>query len=201
VNLNIENNKVIFSNIKENRILAVDLFYYGSFNANLLQNGYISFNNNRIIYFSLSPILNGEFLEFEGDLKFTKGYYATDKREKKKMLIKEPIYRIQNNYETWNSNTTNWNQINKLREASPYVGESKIIKTTNGNEEVIYKVSKNKLKVKGVDISFLNSRDQILFVNHKEHHSKKHLQEMVNLMRLGSSFDDAHKLAMRKVGK
>ena len=36
---------------------------------------------------------------------------------------------------------------------------------------------------------------------HSAHHTPKHMKEMKVLMRDGKSFDQAHKLAMKKVGK
>lgn len=36
---------------------------------------------------------------------------------------------------------------------------------------------------------------------HKAHHTKKHMQMMINMMRDGKSFSKAHKAAMKKVGK
>jgi len=36
---------------------------------------------------------------------------------------------------------------------------------------------------------------------HSKHHSKKHMAMMNNMMREGSSFEEAHKAATKKVGK
>ena len=36
---------------------------------------------------------------------------------------------------------------------------------------------------------------------HSKHHSKKHMAMMNNMMREGSSFEEAHKAAMKEVGK
>ena len=36
---------------------------------------------------------------------------------------------------------------------------------------------------------------------HGKHHSKKHMAMMNNMMREGSSFEEAHKAAMKEVGK
>jgi hypothetical protein len=57
------------------------------------------------------------------------------------------------------------------------------------------------MKVKGVNISSLNKRQQNAMSKHSKHHTKKHLVEMMNLMKKGKTFTDSHKLAMKKVGK
>ena len=36
---------------------------------------------------------------------------------------------------------------------------------------------------------------------HKKHHSKKHINEMKAAMKKGKTFTQAHKVAMKKVGK
>ena len=36
---------------------------------------------------------------------------------------------------------------------------------------------------------------------HSAHHTPNHMKEMKTLMREGKSFDQAHKIAMKKVGK
>tara|TARA_R100001510_G_C7518650_1_gene115094 strand:- start:123 stop:386 length:264 start_codon:yes stop_codon:yes gene_type:complete len=57
------------------------------------------------------------------------------------------------------------------------------------------------LKVKGVDVCALTKRQQTTLQEHATHHTKKHIQEMVNSMKGGASFSQAHKQAMSKVGK
>jgi len=36
---------------------------------------------------------------------------------------------------------------------------------------------------------------------HKKHHTKKHMDMMINDMKSGKSFNDAHKKAQKSVGK
>lgn len=55
--------------------------------------------------------------------------------------------------------------------------------------------------VNGVDLSGLKEEDKIKMRLHAPHHSKKHLAEMVKDLKSGRSFEQAHNLAMRKVGK
>jgi len=57
------------------------------------------------------------------------------------------------------------------------------------------------LKVKGVNVCSLTKRQQTSLQKHAEHHSKKHVQAMVNAMNNGASFTKSHKDAMNKVGK
>jgi len=55
-------------------------------------------------------------------------------------------------------------------------------------------------KIKGVDVSSLNKRQQDTMKKHSQHHTKKHMQYMVNSMKRGATFTQAHR-AMKKVGK
>tara|TARA_Y100000593_G_C4144928_1_gene254153 strand:- start:253 stop:438 length:186 start_codon:yes stop_codon:yes gene_type:complete len=60
---------------------------------------------------------------------------------------------------------------------------------------------KHTFKVKGVDIGSLNKNQRSAIRRHSAHHTKKHIQEMVSSMNRGSSFNQSHIQAMRKVGK
>jgi len=57
------------------------------------------------------------------------------------------------------------------------------------------------MKVKGVDVSKLTKRQQDTMKKHSKHHSKKHIAYMHNSMRRGATFTQAHKRAMKAVGK
>ena len=57
------------------------------------------------------------------------------------------------------------------------------------------------MKVKGVDVSKLTKRQQQTLKKHAKHHTKKHMQFMVNSMKRGSTFTKAHKAAQKKVGR
>ena len=57
------------------------------------------------------------------------------------------------------------------------------------------------VKVKGVNICSLNKRQQTSLQKHSEHHTKKHIQAMVDAMSNGATFGQSHKDAMKKVGK
>ena len=39
------------------------------------------------------------------------------------------------------------------------------------------------------------------FKEHSKHHSKKHIEEMKKLIKKGKSFEEAHKMVMKKIGK
>tara|TARA_X000000368_G_C22596196_1_gene521603 strand:- start:7 stop:183 length:177 start_codon:yes stop_codon:yes gene_type:complete len=56
-------------------------------------------------------------------------------------------------------------------------------------------------KIKGVDVSSLTKRQQSSMQKHSRHHTKKHIQYMVNSMKRGTSFSKAHVNAQKKVGK
>tara|TARA_R100001460_G_scaffold80267_3_gene121238 strand:- start:1321 stop:1497 length:177 start_codon:yes stop_codon:yes gene_type:complete len=56
-------------------------------------------------------------------------------------------------------------------------------------------------KIKGVDVSSLTTRQQSTMKKHSKHHTKKHIQYMVNSMKRGTSFSKAHVNAQKKVGK
>ena len=55
--------------------------------------------------------------------------------------------------------------------------------------------------IKGVSLEGLNKRQKTTMKRHGEHHSAKHLREMVKAMNRGRTFTQSHKSAMRKVGK
>lgn len=56
------------------------------------------------------------------------------------------------------------------------------------------------MKVKGVDLSALNKRQQTAMKTHGKHHSAKHLRDMLKRMKKGSTFTAAHKSSMKAVG-
>jgi|TARA_R100000084_G_scaffold85229_1_gene40253 hypothetical protein len=56
-------------------------------------------------------------------------------------------------------------------------------------------------KVKGVNISSLNKRQQTAMKKHAKHHTAKHIKSMVAMMNRGSTFTESHKKAMNKVGR
>lgn len=58
-----------------------------------------------------------------------------------------------------------------------------------------------KILSKGVDLSPLSSREQKAMIEHSKHHTKNHIQEMVNLISNGATFTEAHKKAMQTVGR
>ena len=47
----------------------------------------------------------------------------------------------------------------------------------------------------------LTKRQQSALKRHSVHHTSKHMTEMRKLMRAGKTFTQAHKAAMKKVGK
>ena len=57
------------------------------------------------------------------------------------------------------------------------------------------------MKVKGIDMSSLTKRQQDTMKKHSQHHTKKHMQYMLNSMNRGATFTKAHKNAQKKVGK
>ena len=54
--------------------------------------------------------------------------------------------------------------------------------------------------VKGVDLSALNKRQQTAMKRHGEHHTAKHLRDMLKRMVKGKSFTEAHKASQKAVG-
>ena len=57
------------------------------------------------------------------------------------------------------------------------------------------------IKVKGVNVSALNKRQQGALKKHSKHHTIKHIKSMVTAMKKGSTFGNSHKVAMKKVGR
>ena len=57
------------------------------------------------------------------------------------------------------------------------------------------------MKIKGIDMSGLTTRQQQTMKKHSQHHTKKHMQYMRNSMMRGATFTQAHKRAQKAVGK
>ena len=57
------------------------------------------------------------------------------------------------------------------------------------------------MKVKGVDLSALTKRQQTAMKRHGEHHTAKHLRDMLKRMVKGKSFTEAHRASTKAVGK
>ena len=57
------------------------------------------------------------------------------------------------------------------------------------------------MKLKGIEISMLPKRAQEAMKRHSVHHSPNHIKIMVTAIMQGRTFTEAHKLAMRLVGK
>ncbi len=55
--------------------------------------------------------------------------------------------------------------------------------------------------IKGVSLDGLTKRQKTTMKRHGEHHSAKHLKEMVKAMKKGQTFTQSHTTAMKKVGK
>ena len=51
------------------------------------------------------------------------------------------------------------------------------------------------MKIKGIDMSSLTKRQQDSMKRHSQHHTKKHMQYMLNSMKRGATFTQAHKRA------
>ena len=47
----------------------------------------------------------------------------------------------------------------------------------------------------------LTQRQKDTMKRHSKHHTKKHMDMMTKLMKEGKTFSEAHKIAMKKVGK
>ena len=57
------------------------------------------------------------------------------------------------------------------------------------------------MKIKGVDMSGLTKRQQQTMKKHSVHHTKRHMEYMLNSMKRGATFTQAHKRAQKTVGK
>ena len=47
----------------------------------------------------------------------------------------------------------------------------------------------------------LTDRQKDTLKKHKKHHTKKHMDLLIKLMKEGKTFTEAHNIAMKKVGK
>tara|TARA_R100000734_G_scaffold19128_1_gene18333 strand:- start:5172 stop:5345 length:174 start_codon:yes stop_codon:yes gene_type:complete len=57
------------------------------------------------------------------------------------------------------------------------------------------------MKLKGVNIGMLPKRTQEAMKKHSTHHTSGHIKIMVAAILQGKTFTEAHKIAMRQVGK
>ena len=57
------------------------------------------------------------------------------------------------------------------------------------------------MKIKGVSLAGLNARQMKAMRKHSKHHTAKHLRSMARAMKNGRTFTQAHKSAMKKVGR
>ena len=57
------------------------------------------------------------------------------------------------------------------------------------------------IKVKGVSMSGLSTRQQQAMKKHGKHHTAKHLRDMKKRMSKGTSFTAAHKQSQKAVGR
>ena len=56
-------------------------------------------------------------------------------------------------------------------------------------------------KLKKLDMDGLSQKDKSVIKKHSTHHSLEHMKYMIGVMRNGKSFEEAHKIAMKKIGK
>ena len=61
--------------------------------------------------------------------------------------------------------------------------------------------SKKVIKVKGVSMSGLTTKQQQAMKKHGKHHTAKHLRDMKKRMSKGVSFKAAHKQSQKAVGR
>ena len=57
------------------------------------------------------------------------------------------------------------------------------------------------IEVKNVNVCSLSKLQQVELMRHAPHHTQQHIQVMVNGMRDGLNFAEAHEMAMENVGK
>ena len=55
-------------------------------------------------------------------------------------------------------------------------------------------------KIKKVNMDGLKDSQKKMLSKHSKHHTIKHMQEMIALMRQGKTFKQSHNIAMDKVG-
>jgi len=69
------------------------------------------------------------------------------------------------------------------------------------NKKTNQSKTKKSPNLKGVSVSGLTTRQTNAMKKHSQHHTVKHLKQMVKEMKKGKTFSASHKLAMKKVGK
>tara|TARA_R100001480_G_scaffold331_1_gene865 strand:- start:180 stop:410 length:231 start_codon:yes stop_codon:yes gene_type:complete len=76
-----------------------------------------------------------------------------------------------------------------------------MLMVTRKSLEKIFKYYLRTLKNLRRKMAKLTNKQIVKLQAHSAHHTKKHMSEMRTLMRGGKSFNEAHKIAMKKVGK
>ena len=71
---------------------------------------------------------------------------------------------------------------------------------SQGDRNARGKGSKRKISIKK-KTDGLTDKQKELIKKHRKHHSKKHINLMIKLMKQGKSFKEAHEIAMKEVGK
>ena len=56
-------------------------------------------------------------------------------------------------------------------------------------------------ELKGIDLSDLDKKDIKLLHKHSDHHTKEHVEHMVDKIEEGETFTQSHTSAMKKTGK
>ena len=75
-------------------------------------------------------------------------------------------------------------------------------KKTTATKKTTPTISKgDSKKAKGVSLFGIGKSQQDAMVKHSQHHSKKHMRMMKDLMMKGSTFAQAHTKTQKKVGK
>ena len=74
-----DDNRIIITNFQEREVYAIYLNYNGSFDGNILQDSIsiVRMNKNTIILVALSPIQEGDLMEYSGSLGIASGYYVS----------------------------------------------------------------------------------------------------------------------------
>tara|TARA_Y100001963_G_scaffold160172_1_gene268587 strand:+ start:216 stop:830 length:615 start_codon:yes stop_codon:yes gene_type:complete len=200
----IDDNIVSIAKFGNDSICALEFIYRGQFEGHMLKDGIVRFNDHKILFVSFTPITEGEFMQFSGSLNFTKGYYYTFDKIKQRMHIKRKTNLLKTNNNKWDLQNETWNErefIDEHEDVAPFMGDMCIKQKFGKEDEIIYKISKNDVYVKGVDTKGLTSEQIKQLKSHSVHHTAKHLRDMVESMKRGISFEDSHLQAMRKVGR
>ena len=145
-----DDNRIIITNFQEREVYAIYLNYNGSFDGNILQDSIsiVRMNKNTIILVALSPIQEGDLMEYSGSLGIASGYYVSGDLRKYKIRFENTRRSMKNLKGTFSTIAEKWINMNqKETQDLGHVGVSKISYMYSGERVTINPKSRGGHKI------------------------------------------------------